>query len=129
MGHQIGSRGFNELGGKFPKEAIILGFATRRNCQQYQGSDNYRSFICSTLSQSRLNTLDNCDTTAVRDIHRLVDYHIIQWSRGATNLQETSDMDGEPPQEEDFSQIPLVERSQHKVRYGIEEAPCEDYSS
>ncbi len=24
-------------------------------------------------------------------------------------------MDGEPPQEEDFSQIPLVERSQHKV--------------
>jgi hypothetical protein len=25
-------------------------------------------------------------------------------------------MDGEPPQEEDFSQIPIVERSQHKVR-------------
>jgi hypothetical protein len=24
-------------------------------------------------------------------------------------------MDGEPPQEEDFSQIPLVERSQHKA--------------
>lgn len=24
-------------------------------------------------------------------------------------------MDGEPPQEEDFSQIPIVERSQHKV--------------
>jgi hypothetical protein len=25
-------------------------------------------------------------------------------------------MDGPPPEEEDFSQIPLVERSQHKVR-------------
>lgn len=25
-------------------------------------------------------------------------------------------MDGEPPQEEDFSQIPLVERSTHKVK-------------
>lgn len=24
-------------------------------------------------------------------------------------------MDGEPPQEEDFSQIPIIERSQHKV--------------
>ena len=24
-------------------------------------------------------------------------------------------MDGEPPQEEDFSQIPIVDRSQHKV--------------
>jgi hypothetical protein len=27
-------------------------------------------------------------------------------------------MDGEPPQEEDFSQIPIIERSQHKASVG-----------
>lgn len=28
-------------------------------------------------------------------------------------------MDGEPPQEEDFSLIPLIDRSQHKVGLGV----------
>ena len=48
----------------------------------------------------------------------------------ARALRSTSNdtMDGESPQEEDFSQIPLVERSQHKVGSEANTRPMELYS-